>query len=69
MIGICYDMQERLPSNSEERQELLHFIALANNELVCFSSAGFFSLNRSTVLGILSVTATYYIIIIQFQET
>lgn len=69
ITGICYDIVERLPTESKEREEILRFIQLSRSEIGHFSAAGFFTLSRTTILELLSVAATYSIIIIQFQQT
>lgn len=68
IIGVCYDMQEHFPELSVEREELLRLVDIALHERVHFSAADFFDLNRTTIFGVLSVTATYYIITIQFNQ-
>lgn len=68
IIKICNEVQERLPTLCVEREELLRLVEIAQQEPVCYSAADFFHVNRSTIFSILSVTATYFIIIIQFYQ-
>lgn len=66
IIRICNEVEERLPSFCTEREELLRLVELAKQEPVYYSAAEFFCVNRTTIFSILSVTATYFIIVIQF---
>lgn len=68
IISACYDTQELLPPLSSRRNELLRLVDIVQREPVYFTAADFFNLNRSTIFGVLSVTATYYIITIQFNQ-
>lgn len=68
IIGICNEVEEQLPNFCTEREELLRLVELAKQEPVHYSAADFFHVNRTTIFSILSVTATYFIIIIQFYQ-
>lgn len=67
-IKICYDVQENFPSSSTSRNELLRLIRFATIQKTQYTAANFFSVNRKTVLGLFNVTATYFILIIQFHR-
>lgn len=68
IIGACLDMQELFPRLSIERKELLRLVDIVQHEPVYFSAADFFNLNRATIFSVIGVTATYYIITIQFNQ-
>lgn len=65
---ICYRLEEDCPISSVERKELLKFERLARAKTPRFSAAGFFDIDRTTHFAFLSVTATYFIILIQFNQ-
>lgn len=68
-MNICYDLEEHFPSSSVERKEALKLVRLARYKGPCFSAAGFFNVDRKTLFGFLNVTTTYFIIIIQFNQS
>lgn len=46
---------------------MLNLIMLAKNINPCYTAADFFIVNRTTLFALLSVTTTYFIIMIQFN--
>lgn len=46
---------------------MLNLIMLARSINPCYTAAEFFNVNRSTLFALLSVTTTYFIIMIQFN--
>lgn len=69
LIDICYTIEEDFPSSSAERKEVLKLVRLGRYKNPCFSAAGFFNIDRKTFFGFLNVTTTYFIIIIQFNQS
>jgi gustatory receptor len=65
---MCFKMQKCFPGNSNERRELLWLANETSVNIVRFTAAEFFEINRGTVFGILSTTTTYFIIIVQFKN-
>jgi gustatory receptor len=63
---LCYKLQTLYKYDSLERKELIIFANEANLDVVKFTAADFFEINRGTFFGMLSAAATYFIIIIQF---
>lgn len=66
-IDICYDIQEQLPSSSSYQKGFMLLINIVKDTQVRFTAANYFEINRRTFFGLLSVSATYFIIIIQFN--
>lgn len=66
--GICYKLEEQYPIATVERKELLKFASLSRNKVPRFTAAGFFEIDRTTHFGFLTVAATYFIILIQFNQ-
>lgn len=66
MVKVCHDLREHLPVDSRYRKELLQLIRTAERENVTISAGGCFEVNRIIFFGIFNVTATYFIIVIQF---
>lgn len=64
---LAHKLQEDMPLMSTERNEVLNLIMLAKNVNPCYTAAEFFNVNRTTLFALLSVTTTYFIIIIQFN--
>jgi hypothetical protein len=64
---VCYKLQSACPDESKERRELLRFAEEANVNSAKFTAADCFTIDRSVVFGVVSTTATYFIIMIQFN--
>jgi hypothetical protein len=64
---LCYKLQDLYKNDSLERKELIIFANEANVDVVKFTAADFFEINRGTFFGMMSAVATYFIIIIQFN--
>ncbi|KAJ3620194.1 hypothetical protein MTP99_004174 [Tenebrio molitor] len=54
---------------SEEKRDLYWFTDFLKDNFPKFSAARFFHIDRSTVLGILGTTTTFFIIMIQFNSS
>jgi gustatory receptor len=54
---------------SEEKRDLYWFTDFLLDNFPKLSAARFFHINRSTVLGILGTTTTFFIIMIQFNSS
>lgn len=66
VIHICYDIQEKLPDMSAEREEFYNFIRIARDQTVHFTAADFFRVDRGVFYEILNVIAVHVIIVNQF---
>jgi gustatory receptor len=64
---LCYKIQKDFLDDSKERKELMLLAREISDSGARFTAADFFEINRSTFFGILSVTTTYLIILIQFN--
>lgn len=49
-------------------EELFSFLILVKIKKPCFSAVDFFDLNRKSLFSLLSVTTTYFIILVQFHQ-
>lgn len=67
ILKLACKYQEKMPLVSLERSELLHLIMLVRNINPCYTAADFFNVNRRTLFALLSVTTTYFIVMIQFN--
>lgn len=63
-LKICYKIQHNY--DEKQRKELLNFAFELHNNKIHFTAANFFEINRKTFFAVLSTTATYIIIVIQF---
>jgi gustatory receptor len=68
-VGLCYKLQERFATNSEIRTELFKLAQQVNNNVVKITAANFFQINKATLFGTLGTTTTYFIIILQFNQS
>lgn len=66
-ISICYALQESVHAGAEEKLKLLELAQMANNNYPFLTAAGFFVVDRGVLLKILSITTTYFIVILQFH--
>ncbi|KAJ8952979.1 hypothetical protein NQ318_015339 [Aromia moschata] len=68
LLVTCSRMERYLPLTSKERSELLRLEDQIRNNRPSFTAAGFFQINRSTLLSLISTTTTYFIIVLQFRN-
>ncbi|KAJ8947254.1 hypothetical protein NQ314_008653 [Rhamnusium bicolor] len=68
LLTTCFELEQYLPLDSLESKELKSLIYLIKSQPPAFTAAGFFQVNRATLLSLFSTTTTYYIIIIQFNS-
>lgn len=68
-VGVCYKIQENLSLYTWEREEIFKFLTLINSRKPIYSAAGYFVISKSSLFGLLSVTTTYFIILIQFSQS
>lgn len=66
IIEISHKIQDKIDFNG--REEIFNLLILVKASKPHFTAAGFFKLNRSTLFSILSVTTTYFIILLQFHQ-
>lgn len=69
MLITCQKIEDRLPVASNERNAVLGLKNVLLRRKCVFSAAGFFQINRKTIFSLLSVVATYLVILFQFQHT
>jgi gustatory receptor len=55
--------------SAKEKEELMQFSDVIQQNFPRFSAARFFNIDRSTILSILSTVVTFLIIMIQFETT
>ncbi|CAH1379847.1 unnamed protein product, partial [Tenebrio molitor] len=67
LIPLCYKLQEKLDDHSSLRTELRRLAKYISHNLPKMSAAGFFYINRSTILNMVATVTTYYIVVIQFN--
>lgn len=68
IVGVCQRVQEDMTTYSWERREIFKFLLLVNTRKPLYSAADYFIINRSTLFGLLGVTTTYFIILVQFSQ-
>lgn len=64
----CYDFWEILAPQSSPRSELMTVIKAIKNDCPQASAARCFRVNRTTCINLLSLVATYMLIIVQFNK-
>lgn len=67
-IWVCHITRSYFERNSEVHDELETFAQVVTQTVPKFTAAGFFEINRRTIFHVFSVTATYFIVIIQFYK-
>ncbi|RZC42723.1 hypothetical protein BDFB_013469 [Asbolus verrucosus] len=67
VVKLCYKMQEHFLDDSNERRKLIWLAKQTSTNGARFTAANLFEINRKIFIGILSITTTYFIIIIQFS--
>ncbi|CAH1101398.1 unnamed protein product [Psylliodes chrysocephalus] len=67
LIRTAYAMEECFGMHSNIRLELLEIAKLAEHYLPRYSLLGFFHINKSTVISLLSILSTYMLVVIQFN--
>lgn len=68
LLVACQKIEDGLPIGSAERKAVLtlkHDLQRRNSQ---FNAAGFFPIDRKTIFGLLSVVATYLIIMLQCKD-
>ncbi|XP_018567007.1 gustatory receptor 68a-like [Anoplophora glabripennis] len=68
LLTNCYMLEQTLPLHSKELEELDSLKMLIKNNRPKLTAAGFFEINRSTLLSLLSTTTTYFIVALQFNS-
>lgn len=69
IVSVCHKIQEKLPQSSWERNEIFKLLTLVNSKKALYTAADYFIVSRSTLFGLLSVTTTYFIILVQFNQS
>lgn len=69
VADVCQRAMESLPIRSSERNEIFNFFELVNTRKPSYTAAGYFIINRGTLFGLLSVTTTYFIVMLQFNQS
>ncbi|EFA02933.1 gustatory and odorant receptor 63a [Tribolium castaneum] len=67
--NLCYKLQKDFADSSSERRELILLAKEISDNPIKFTASDFFEINKSTFFGIISVTTTYLIILIQFKNS
>lgn len=65
-ITLCYKTQEELDEKSKKK--LFRLAEYAKSFVPCFTAAGFFDVNKFTFFGGIGTIATYFIIVVQFNN-
>lgn len=68
LLVTCYRMEQLLPPFSNEKEELMSLENVLKTKRPTFTAAGFFEIKKSTLLSLLSTTATYFVVSIQFSS-
>ncbi|KAJ8973883.1 hypothetical protein NQ317_019296 [Molorchus minor] len=65
LLRTCYDVEKYMPMDSKEGRHLKRLQNLIKNNVPAFTAAGFFKLNRSTLLYLISTITTVLIVYVQ----
>uniref|UniRef100_A0A6P7F0B0 Uncharacterized protein LOC114324967 n=1 Tax=Diabrotica virgifera virgifera TaxID=50390 RepID=A0A6P7F0B0_DIAVI len=66
---ICYKLQEYVRPDSSSREEFFKLAYIASTLSPKLTAANFFIISRGTILGIINITTTYLLVILQFYVT
>lgn len=68
-IQICRHYNNIIPENDEIYNELIAMAKLLEKTVPTFSAAGFYDINRGTIISSFSSLTTYMIIVLQFNAS
>ncbi|EFA02937.1 gustatory receptor [Tribolium castaneum] len=68
-ISWCYKLQEQFVTNSEVRTELFKLAQHVSANIVHITAGNYFEINKATLCGIFGTTTTYFIVILQFNQS
>ncbi|KAJ8955005.1 hypothetical protein NQ318_000437 [Aromia moschata] len=68
LLSTCYKLQIYLPADSKEGKQLARLENLIRSKPPVFTAAGFFPVNRTTLLYLVNTITTYFIVAIQFRD-
>jgi gustatory receptor len=66
-IFLCYKLQEQFSEHSDKRKELFNLGHQLKANTVKITAANFFRINKTTLFTIFGTTATYFIVLVQFN--
>lgn len=67
--SLCYKLQEHFVTKSEARNELFKLAQETTANVAVITAANYFQINKATLFGIFSTTTTYFIIVLQFNQS
>lgn len=67
IVSVCLEVQEKMPTPSWERKEIYKLLTVTSTKTGLYTAANYFVLFRGTLFSLLSVTTTYFIIMVQFN--
>lgn len=68
IIDACYKLDTNLPPQSFQRNEVYRLLMLMNSRRAEYTAGGYFAINKTTLFQLLSVTTTYFILLVQFKD-
>lgn len=66
---LCFAFQDQVFQKGEQRQELLILANAVGRRIPVFSAAGYFQINKETLMSIFSTITTYVIVLIQLNDS
>ncbi|XP_063909867.1 uncharacterized protein LOC135127326 [Zophobas morio] len=67
--SLCYKFQEQFVTKSEARLELFKLAQQTTASTAVITAANFFQINKATLFGLFGTTTTYFIVILQFNQS
>ena len=68
-LDVCYKLQEKYGMTSKEAEALTKIISYCKHFCREFNVAGFFNIDKTVILCILGYVTTYFIIVIQLNQS
>lgn len=68
IVDICYSFGMSLSPQTLERNKLFNLMVLMNSKQIEYSAGGYFTISKTTLFELLSVSTTYFIVLVQFKD-
>ncbi|KAJ8917121.1 hypothetical protein NQ315_012611 [Exocentrus adspersus] len=68
LLPVCYWLEQVLPRSSKEMEVLKSLENIVKSKPAKMTAAGFFDIDRSTLVSVFSATTMYYLVCIQFNK-
>lgn len=66
IVNVCNEVETNMDYSAKD--EVVKLLMIVKAKEPCYTAAGYFILNRSTLFALLNVVTTYFIILLQFYQ-